>query len=49
MFEKESLSILEQALAHLEEGFEDLPPIDQPVDLQRMEPILLDSRPTHAG
>lgn len=42
MFEKESLSILVQALAHLEEGFEDLPPIDQPVDLQRMEPILLD-------
>ena len=29
-------------MAHLEEGFEDLPPIDQPVDLQRMEPILLE-------
>lgn len=43
MLENESLSILKQALAKLEEGFERLPPIDQQVDLQRMEPILLEA------
>jgi glutamate/tyrosine decarboxylase-like PLP-dependent enzyme len=42
MLERESLSILEQALSKLEEGFDNLPPMEQPGDLQRMQPILLE-------
>ena len=42
MLENKSLSILTKALARLEEGFDHLPPFDQQVDVQRLEPILLE-------
>lgn len=41
MFEKETLKILEKALAKMEEGFGDLPPIEQDFDIEGMEKVML--------
>ncbi|MFL7870258.1 MAG: aspartate aminotransferase family protein, partial [Anaerolineales bacterium] len=41
MFEKDTLKILEKALAKLEDGFESLPAIEQSFDMQAMEAVML--------
>ena len=41
MFEKETIHLLERALARMEEGFVDLPEIEQNFDYDRMEEVLL--------
>ena len=37
MFEKETIHLLERALARMEEGFVDLPEIEQNFDYDRMQ------------
>jgi tyrosine decarboxylase/aspartate 1-decarboxylase len=41
MFEKETIKILEKALASLEAGFEDLPDLEQDYDLERIETVMM--------
>jgi tyrosine decarboxylase/aspartate 1-decarboxylase len=41
MFEKNTIKILEKALAKLEEGFEALPDFEQPYDLEKVEEIMM--------
>jgi len=41
MFEKETLKILERALAKMEAGFDDLPAIEQSFDYEGMEKVML--------
>lgn len=41
MFEKETIKILEKALARLEQGFETLPEIEQSYDIEGIEAVML--------
>lgn len=41
MFEKETIKILEKALAKLEDGFENLPDLEQNVDLKGIEAVMM--------
>ncbi|MBN1451471.1 MAG: aspartate aminotransferase family protein [Anaerolineales bacterium] len=41
MFEKDTLKILEKALARLEDGFESLPAVEQNFDIEAMEAVML--------
>ena len=41
MFEKETLKILEKALARLEDGFEDLPDLEQNYDIEGIETVMM--------
>lgn len=41
MFEKDTLKLLEKALARLESGFSGLPSIDQNYDLEAMEEVMM--------
>lgn len=41
MFEKESLKVLEKALARLEAGFESLPDLEQSYDMQGIESVMM--------
>jgi tyrosine decarboxylase/aspartate 1-decarboxylase len=41
MFEKETLKILEKALARLEDGFENLPDLEQNVNLEGIEAVMM--------
>ncbi len=41
MFEKETLKILEKALARLESGFTSLPDIEQSYDMERIEAVMM--------
>ena len=41
MLEKESLKVLEKALAHLESGFESLPALEQDYDLEGIEAVMM--------
>ena len=41
MFEKETLKILEKALARLEDGFENLPDLEQNVNLEGIETVMM--------
>lgn len=41
MFEKETIKILEKALARLEDGFENLPDLEQNVDLKGIEAVMM--------
>ena len=41
MFEKDTLKILEKALARLEDGFKALPAIEQNLDMEAMEAVML--------
>ncbi len=41
MFEKETLKILEKALTRLEDGFDDLPDLEQSFDLEGIETVMM--------
>ena len=41
MFEKETLKVLERALARLEDGFESLPDLEQRYDMQAIEAVMM--------
>jgi len=41
MFEKDTLKILEKALAKLEDGFESLPAVEQSFDIEGMEAVMM--------
>jgi len=43
MFERESLSLIEPALAELEKGFAELPAFSTPVDLEKLRTVLLET------